>query len=77
MVLLTHIDPTLHMNRWYAVSVQPSLFDACAVVLMWGNRANDYQQMRMLAAETDEAAVALAARWVARKVKRGYVPVGD
>ncbi len=32
---LTHIDPTTNANRWYAISVQPTLFDSVAVVRFW------------------------------------------
>ena len=74
---MTRVDPTLRMNRWYAVNVQSSLFDECAVMLTWGSRANSYQRARMLVVESEQVGTELAAQWVTRKLRRGYVRVGD
>lgn len=69
---LIRIDPTEHMNRWYAVTVQATLFEPAAVVCLWGSRETTYQQMQVIPAASLEAAQALADKIVAAKLRRGY-----
>lgn len=70
--LLKRIDPEQHINRWYFVTVQPTLFHPVAVITAWGSRENDYQRVKILPAASTAAAAALAKKIVATKVKRGY-----
>jgi predicted DNA-binding WGR domain protein len=70
--LLTRIDRDEGMNRWYMVTIQPTLFDPIAVVCAWGSRQNDYQQMRIMPVESVEEGVALAEKIVRNKERRGY-----
>ena len=72
MILLQRIHPEVNENRWYLVAVQPTLFHPCAVVIAWGRRDNDFQQWRVIPAESEAQARELAGRIVARKVRRGY-----
>lgn len=69
---MNHIDPGENMNRWYLVTVQPTLFHVFSVVIAWGRRDNDFQNWRAIPSETQEQADQLAARIVARKIKKGY-----
>jgi len=73
VTLLVRVDPQHGVNRWYCVTVQPTLFDGCTVVCAWGSRQTAYQRMRILSAGSPEAARELLAEIVARKLKRGYV----
>jgi predicted DNA-binding WGR domain protein len=73
MVLLKKVDPDTNMNRWYMVTVQPTLFDTVAVVYAWGSRTTGAQQVRAWPAESEAAAQELAGKLVERKLKRGYV----
>ena len=72
MILLQRIQPEDGMNRWYLVTVQPTLFHPCAVVIAWGRRDNDFQQWRVIPAESGTQAQELAGRIVERKIRRGY-----
>lgn len=70
--LLKRIDPEENINRWYFVTVQPTLLDPIAVVTAWGSRENDYQQVKILATDSVAEAQALAEKIVAQKLRRGY-----
>lgn len=72
MILLSHVEPTDNLNRWYLVSIQATLFFPCAVVIAWGRRDNDFQQWRAISVETPAQAQELANRIVKKKLKRGY-----
>lgn len=72
MTLLSHVEPTENLNRWYLVSIQATLFFPCAVVIAWGRRDNDFQQWRAISVETSDQAQELANRIVKKKLQRGY-----
>lgn len=72
MILLSHVEPTDNLNRWYLVSIQATLFFPCAVVIAWGRRDNDFQQWRAISVETHAQAQELANRIVRKKIQRGY-----
>ena len=72
MILLSHVEPTDNLNRWYLVSIQATLFFPCAVVIAWGRRDNDFQQWRAVPVETLAQAQELANRIVKKKLQRGY-----
>ena len=73
MVFLTRVVPEKNMDRWYSVSVQPTLLDPWAVICAWGSRRTNYLRIRVLPAETREAALIKADDVVVRKVRRGYL----
>ena len=73
-MLLIHVDPTQHMDRWYYVIAQPTLLDEWVVVCVWGNRRNSYQRCRCLLVQNKDAAQELAARIVRQKLRKGYEP---
>jgi predicted DNA-binding WGR domain protein len=73
---LQRVDYEQNINRWYAVGVQPALFEQVAVIRFWGSREKDYQQV-MVQAHADEASAREAAdRLIRAKVRRGYCIVG-
>ena len=57
LTFLKRVDPEEHMDRWYMVFVQATLFEPVAVICAWGNRRNSYQQLRVLPARSDDEAV--------------------
>ncbi len=79
---LRRVDAQNGLNRWYAVGVQPSLFDAAAVIRFWGSREKDYQQGMVRAFDDAETARQAADRLIRAKVRGkyqivdGYVPDG-
>lgn len=72
MPLLLRVDPTLHMNRWYHVTVQSGLFDLCIVACAWGNRNTGYQRVRQIPVADPEQGQRLAEKIIRRKLRRGY-----
>ncbi|MBN1372590.1 MAG: WGR domain-containing protein, partial [Anaerolineaceae bacterium] len=56
MIILTHVNPSENLNRWYIVSIQPTLFHPCAVIIAWGRRDNSFQQWRAIPADTPDQA---------------------
>ena len=36
VTVLVRIEPEKKMDRWYSVTVQPTLLDPCAVICAWG-----------------------------------------
>lgn len=71
-VRLVRIDPPQNMQRWYRVEVTSTLFDPLAVVCSWGRVGTTYQRRRILPVENQAQADDLAARIVAKKLKRQY-----
>ena len=70
---LTHVNPSQNMNRWYEVSVQPTLIDRVAVVRRWGSRENAMQNILILPMTSLEEANLAAEEVIAEKLKGGYV----
>jgi predicted DNA-binding WGR domain protein len=72
MIVLNRVDPNENVNRWYLVSIQPTLFHPCAVIIAWGRRDNDFQRWRAIPVENQAQANQLAEKIVSRKIKREY-----
>ena len=72
MIVMVRVDPEKRVDRWYAVSVQPTLFDEYAVVCLWGSRRTSYQRKKIFARNSLEQACDLAGAIIARKIMRGY-----
>lgn len=75
-MLLIKTDPEAHIDRWYLIVVQPTLLDKSAVICAWGSRRTAYQRSRIFPTDTAEEAEALAQEMIAKRIKRGYTPVG-
>jgi predicted DNA-binding WGR domain protein len=73
---LKRVDVQENVNRWYAVGVQSSLFDAAAVIRFWGSREKDYQRGLVRAFDDAETARQAADRLIRAKVRRKYQIVG-
>lgn len=69
--LLTQCDPARNRARFYALSVEPSLFGDAALVRQWG-RIGTQGQMKIELFETSSAAETALARLADRKRRRGY-----
>jgi predicted DNA-binding WGR domain protein len=72
MTYLTRVEPENNVNRWYFVTVQPTLFEPLAVICFWGRRGTKYQRARILPADTAAEAEELAGSIVSQKLARGY-----
>jgi predicted DNA-binding WGR domain protein len=75
LTFLKRVDPEEHMDRWYMVFVQATLFEPVAVICAWGNRRNSYQQLRVLPAHSEGEALTIAQKIVEQKLARGYALV--
>ena len=76
MIILTRSEPEENLERWYAVTTQPTLLNEHAVTCFWGRRYGSYQQQQTFPAETQEEAQKLAQKKIAEKIKRGYKVIG-
>ena len=72
MIVLIRHDPANNVNRWYAVSVQATLFCPHAVLCGWGRRGSAFTRWRIIPVENRAQADELAARIVAAKKTKGY-----
>ena len=73
MIYLTRVIPDLNMARFYAVSVQPTLFGEVAVVRHWGRIGT--RGKGMMVTWPDEARAMAALQTLKRqKQRRGYRP---
>ena len=68
------MDPTCNMRRFYSVALATSLFGKCGVVRQWG-RIGSQGQSQTDWYEGQGPAEAARQTLVARKRRRGYVPV--
>lgn len=74
MVLLRGVTPE-RLNRWYAVWIQPALFDDVCVVTAWGSRATAMSRCRALPCPSAADAERTARRIVETRIRRGYALV--
>lgn len=75
--LLRRIDPAAHIDRWYMVTVQPSLLDDIAIICAYGNRRNEWQQLYVVPATSQAEAITQAQAIVDRKLRRGYQQITE
>jgi predicted DNA-binding WGR domain protein len=75
MVMLIQVNPAQRRNRWYSITVQPSLLDGAVVVCRWGSRRTAFQQTRLIPMPNQVAAEVRAAELVMQRIRRGYVVV--
>jgi predicted DNA-binding WGR domain protein len=71
-VLLEKIDHARSMARFYAISVEPTLFAETALVRRWGRIGTAGRQMIELHASPVIAQIEQR-RWITRKLRRGYI----
>lgn len=70
------VDPARNMARYYALSIQPTLFGEAAVVRRWGRIGSHGAEKSEVFATEREAAIHFLAM-VRRKRQKGYKPVGS
>ena len=73
--ILRRIEPDENINRWYVVSVQPSLIDSVSMVIAYGNARNAWQKLRVVPVDNYSEAEDQAQQLIDKKVARGYVIV--
>jgi len=71
-ILLERIDHARSMARFYAISVEPTLFAETALVRRWGRIGTAGRQMIQLHASPAIAQIEQR-RWISRKQRRGYI----
>lgn len=71
-VLLTRVDPSCNMRRFYSVVLALSLFGECGVVRQWGRIGTSGQTRTDWYGEAPKAAAALQALLRVKR-PRGYV----
>jgi predicted DNA-binding WGR domain protein len=75
-MVLHRVDTARNMARFYAMSIEPTLFGGRSLVRNWG-RIGTRGQYRMDLFEDEAAAEEAMARLAQIKCGRGYVPVPD
>lgn len=75
-LVLSRIDPARNMARFYALSLEPSLFGDVAVVRRWGRIGTRGRQAIALHADVSSAQAALE-RLARAKRRRGYRTAGE
>ncbi len=71
MTTLYRIDPDANMARFYALSIQPTLFGEWTLVREWGRMGRKPQYL-LNTYQTIELAADATNRMIARKKRRGY-----
>lgn len=72
-LLLRRVDPARNMARYYALTLEPTLFGEVAVMRHWG-RIGTRGRSKSCFLGSMEAARAALDRQAARKQRRGYAP---
>lgn len=71
VLVLDRCDPQQNMQRFYVLSIEPTLFGDSAVLRQWGRHGTRGCEKRDLYATTAAAREALD-EWLRRKSRRGY-----
>lgn len=69
-VYLRRLDPTQNMRCFYALAIQPTLFDGASVIRNWG-RIGTNGQFKMETFDTSEGAICAATRLERTERRRG------
>ncbi len=75
MIILRRIDPSRNMARFYALSLERSLFGETIVVRRWGRIGTHGQRRELWFGGHESASAAIEALRQAKR-RRGYVEVG-
>ncbi len=68
----TSIDPAHHRYRWYAITIQPTLWETWACWATWGRIGQPPRGRKLLADGTFDDVLHAAQRQRRRKERRGY-----
>jgi predicted DNA-binding WGR domain protein len=69
--VLYHIDPARNRWRFYALSIEPNLYDAWSLIRSWGRIGTQGQQRTSWHTTQEEAEQAMK-RKLREKQRRGY-----
>lgn len=75
MIVLRRIDNSCNMARFYALSIERSLFGEIILIRRWGRIGTHGRRREEWYRASEDAAAALG-HLVGRKVRRGYQLVG-
>lgn len=75
MIVLRRIDNSRNMARFYALSIERSLFGESILIRRWGRIGTHGQRREDWFRASGDAAAALG-EWVGRKERRGYQLIG-
>jgi predicted DNA-binding WGR domain protein len=75
MIVLHRKEPAKNISRFYALSVEQTLFGYIAAVRRWGRIGSHGQRQELWFSAADQAQKQLAA-WARAKAARGYLPHG-
>ena len=64
-------DATRNMARFYALSIEPTLFGDVCLIRRWG-RIGTHGQMKAMSFSREDEAMALFAKIQRQKARRGY-----
>lgn len=70
-ILLERIAPAQNMERYYVLSIEPTLFGDSALVREWGRIGSAGQRRTEFFPQPTDAHLALDT-WLKRKCRRGY-----
>jgi predicted DNA-binding WGR domain protein len=73
LLVLERIDEEKNMARYYVLSIEQTLFGEPALIREWGRIGSSGRHRIDVHGAEEEAREALGA-WLARKLRRGYVP---
>ncbi|NVO25404.1 WGR domain-containing protein [Donghicola mangrovi] len=73
---LTRRDPSCNMSRFYALSIEPTLFGEVMLIRTWGRIGSNGQMKLQTFSQLEEASAALN-ELRRQKLKRGYRAEGD
>ncbi|MGO7919413.1 WGR domain-containing protein [Rhizobium ruizarguesonis] len=71
---IERIDPDKNMARFYALSIEPSLFGETSLVRSWG-RIGSRGQQKIHVFDSEAKAVDLLLTLLRKKRSRGYLPL--
>lgn len=69
-IMLTHIDNSRNMARFYKLDIQPTLFGGCSLVRQWGRIGCAGTVRIETYSSRGQADIAMISKW-ARKRKKG------
>ncbi|PZR88502.1 MAG: polymerase [Stutzerimonas stutzeri] len=76
LIVLDRIDPVQNMQRFYLLSVEPTLWGDQSLVRRWG-RIGRRGGCRVKLHSDHASATEALETWLERKRRRGYVPRSD
>ena len=74
-IVLERIEPARNIARYYALSIEPTLFAKHTLIRRWGRIGSlGRERLQFSGGEDASQAQVTPETWLARKRKRGYAP---